>query len=31
MSDMTVAFIPSAEINSDLGVVNAARVSLHKK
>ena len=31
MSDMTVTFISPAEINSDLGVVNIARVSLHKK
>lgn len=28
---MEVAFIPAAEINCDLGVVNAARVSLHKQ
>lgn len=28
---MQVTFIPSNEINSDLGVVNAARVSLNKK
>ncbi len=28
---MQVTYIPGKEINSDLGVVNAARVSLHKK
>ena len=31
MADMTVIFVPGNEINSDLGVVNAARVSLAKK
>ena len=31
MSDMLVTFISPAEINSDLGVVNAARVSLNKR
>lgn len=28
---MKVTFIPGRDVNSDLGVVNAARVSLHKK
>jgi len=28
---MQVTFIPGKEINTDLGIVNAARVSLHKK
>ena len=28
---MNVSFIPGNEVNSELGIVNAARVSLNKK